>query len=59
MFAVVYVLGMSSIHVNSRNSTWNNSGFSVITMCSLARDPCNIADLSSRGCLYKIIINFA
>ena len=36
--------GMRSIHVNS----WNNSGFSVVTMCSLVRDLCNIADLSSR-----------
>ena len=38
---------MYSIYVNSRNSTWNNSGFSVVTTRNLARDPCNIADLFS------------
>ena len=40
--------GMRSIYVNSRNSTRNNTRFSVVTTSSLARDPRNIADLSSQ-----------
>ena len=39
--------GMRSIYMKSWNSTRNNSGFSVITTRSLARDLRNIADLSS------------
>ena len=46
-------LGMRSILVNSQNSTWNNIGFSVVTTRSSARDPHNIADLSSQ--VYSII----
>ena len=40
--------GMHSIYVNSRNSTRNNSGFSIVTTRSLAQDLRYIADLSSR-----------
>ena len=35
--------GVRSICLNLRN----NSGFSIVTTCSLARDPRNVADLSS------------
>ena len=49
---------MHSIYVNSLNSTRNNSGFSIITMCSLAQDQCNIVDLSSWDMLMQRLTTF-
>ena len=50
--ALLIISNVCSGLCNSWNSMQNNSRFVVVTMRSLARDPRNIEDLSSRtiGC---------